>query len=502
MCRPWVGQRLFNSKFSDRLNLMLFSSVAFIFYFFPVVFLVYWLVPAILRNLFLLMASLFFYAWGEWHLAGYFVIFIFSNYLWGLLIKNRKIIGHGSTLVLCLGIAFNLLSFCYFKYTVFLGHFIVDLLNIVKIPWDFPIWDQDLPLGISFFTFQAMSYLVDVYRKEVEADRSFLAFATYISFFPQLIAGPIVRYVDVVTQLKTRIVSLDDLWIGAKRFVLGLAKKVLIADVLARYVDIVFLRDPSQLGQSLAWVAIIGYAFQIYFDFSAYSDMAIGIGRMFGFHFHENFQTPYQAGTITEFWRRWHISLSTWFRDYLYIPLGGNRKGKMRTGFNLSIVFLLCGLWHGANWTFVLWGAWHGFFLLIERLLLKGKKGFSSPPFGQIYVFAVVLFSWVLFRSPSLSYAIGFSKLLLLGNNNLPTFAVGLVMDVQLIVTLILAALVTFGPWATLTAWWIDCRELACNNSLLWVTFGLEYMMVPVLFLIASIYVVAGTYHPFIYFRF
>ena len=340
---------------------MVFSSVLFLFGFLPIVLFVYFLSHPRYRNLVLLLASLFFYAWGEPKNVLLMLASIAVNYSLGLLIESKS---KGRKLFLILSLVFNLGMLFYFKYLNFAADIWAGITG-----HSLGIKDIALPIGISFFTFQIMSYVIDVYRENVPAQKSIIDLALYISLFPQLIAGPIVRYVDVEAQIKHRECSWAKAYDGATRFMIGFAKKVLIADQLAVLVDLVF--DRAGVGyHSIAghWIGAVAYALQIYYDFSGYSDMAIGLGKLFGFDFLENFNYPYISRSIQEFWRRWHISLSTWFRDYLYIPLGGSRKGTVRTYINLIIVFLATGIWHGASFNFVVWGLYYAVFLVLEGL--------------------------------------------------------------------------------------------------------------------------------------
>lgn len=330
---------------------------------------------------------------------------ISMNWLFGLLIDRSRDNPVKNKLVLALGITLNLLPLLFFKY----GNFVVNNLNTLLTQINFSIIEIDqihLPIGISFFTFQAISYIVDVYRKTTDVQRRPVNLALYISLFPQLIAGPIVRYHDVAKQIVQRTVSLNDFQYGLYRFVTGLGKKVLIANNIGAVADHIFSLPPETLPAGLLWLGMLTYTLQIYYDFSAYSDMAIGLGRMFGFHFLENFNYPYCSSSIQDFWRRWHISLSSWFRDYLYIPLGGNRKGTTRMYFNLITVFFLCGLWHGASWTFVIWGLYHGLFLVLERGFL-GKLIKTLPLIiRHTYALLVVMIGWVFFRAETLEQAV------------------------------------------------------------------------------------------------
>jgi len=387
---------------------MLFNSLIFLFAFLPLVLGFYFLLRKEYRNIFLLIASLAFYAWGEAELVVVMIISICLNYAFGILISSQVVhkIGLGKKwrwIFLALGVAINLSVLVYYKYFTFI------LNNLRSLNFEFSFSDDNilLPIGISFFTFQSISYLIDVYRRTVPAQKNLLDLGLYISLFPQLIAGPIVRYEDIYKEIRSRTVTREGFSSGILKFIRGLAKKVIIANNVGLIADKAFDIPVGELGMFTSWVAIICYALQIYFDFSGYSDMAIGLGRMFGFNIKENFMHPYTASSVKEFWRRWHISLSTWFRDYLYIPLGGSRGSKLRTYINLVIVFFITGLWHGASWNFVIWGLFHGSFLLIERSF-KIKLPSYLRFLNHIYLLLVVLIGWVLFRSDTLTYAIDF----------------------------------------------------------------------------------------------
>ncbi len=350
------------------------------------------------RNGLLIAFSLVFYAYGE---PVYVLLMILSslvNYLCALWIgKSEK----QKKLPLIIAIVFNLGTLVLFKYT---GMFVTAFNSVTHL--SVPVPDIILPIGISFYTFQALSYVIDVYRGEVGVQKNYFKVLLYISFFPQLIAGPIVKYRDIAGQIDNRSQSLEQIAQGLRRFVCGLAKKVLIANTMGQVADIIFAQSTSELGFLSAWLGAAAYLFQIYYDFCGYSDMAIGLGKMFGFTFKENFRYPYGARSVQDFWRRWHISLSTWFKEYLYIPLGGNRKGKARTALNRIIVFFFTGLWHGANWTFVLWGLWHGLFLLLEEYLPFLKK--LPKVLGHIYTMLVVLLGFVVFRADTIGYGFGY----------------------------------------------------------------------------------------------
>ena len=343
---------------------MVFSSTMFLFVFFPITLIGYWLIRKELKNYWLLLVSLVFFGWSQPKYFWIILLNIAVNYSASMLMdtigkKHRKSILFG-------GISLNLALLFYFKYF----DFAIDSINKM-FGSSFELFNIVLPIGISFFTFQGMSYIVDVYKGEVAVQKNPLKVALYITLFPQLIAGPIVRYKDIAAEIDDRSTSIDDFAAGAERFIIGLGKKAIIANTMAMCADSIWQNGAGNIQWITAWVGSIAYTLQIYFDFSGYSDMAIGLGRMFGFHFVENFNLPYISKSITEFWRRWHISLSTWFRDYVYIPLGGNRKHVYR---NLLIVFFLTGVWHGASWTFVVWGGYNGAFLLIERLRRNRRK--------------------------------------------------------------------------------------------------------------------------------
>ncbi|MBM4149107.1 MAG: MBOAT family protein [Lentisphaerae bacterium] len=382
---------------------MVFSSPIFLFLFLPAVLLGVRVLPRRAHNAFLLAMSLLFYAFGETFHAGIMLASILVNYLVALGMERWRGTPTARTALIA-AVIFNLGLLCIFKY----ANFLVDNVNIlVGMAGGRPIELRPvhLPIGISFFTFQALSYAVDVYRGRVPASKNVLHVGLYVSLFPQLIAGPIVRYRDIAAEILRRAVSRADFAAGIRRFIAGLGKKVLIANVVAWPADRIFDLPAADLSAASAWLGIVCYAIQIYFDFSGYSDMAIGLGRMLGFHFHENFDYPYISRSLTEFWRRWHISLSTWFRDYLYIPLGGNRISAPRTCMNLFVVFFLCGLWHGSSWNFVVWGLLHGSLLIVERALPALRQGDRLPTLRRIYALLAVLVAWVFFRATSLDHA-------------------------------------------------------------------------------------------------
>ncbi|MDG1945128.1 MAG: MBOAT family O-acyltransferase [Halioglobus sp.] len=390
---------------------MLFTSPVFLFLFLPILLVLHYFTPIRFRNVLLLIASLFFYAWGETLYVLLMLASILANYGFGLAIDHTRQ-SRFQKRWLVLSIFFNLSMLIAFKYANFLVENINTLLEVLALP-SILLDTVHLPLGISFFTFQAMSYVIDVYRGDAAVQRRFSNIALYITLFPQLIAGPIVRYHDVAKQIISRKIDSNLVLSGIRRFVLGLAKKMLIANPLGQAADAVFLMPENELGMGLVWFGIFCYALQIYFDFSGYSDMAIGLGRMFGFRFLENFNYPYTAQSLQDFWRRWHISLSRWFRDYLYIPLGGNRGSSIRTYANLFFVFLLCGLWHGASWSFVVWGLIHGCFLIFERAGLDRLLIRLWPVFRYAYTLIVVCIAWVFFRAEDLSFALSYTGTML-----------------------------------------------------------------------------------------
>ena len=383
---------------------MVFSSMTFLWLFLPVVFVLCLLIrKPKYQNILLLIFSLFFYAWGMPYYVILLLVSVIINWICGVWMEKWE---KGRTVVLIVSIVANLGLLGYFKY----ANFILNTIDAL-IPGGntLPRLNIGLPIGISFFTFQAMSYVIDLYRGEYKAQKNPLNLALYISFFPQLIAGPIVKYRDVNKQIVERTVTGEKIALGFRRFIYGLAKKVIISNILAISVDRIYATDMTRVNSALAWTAAICYTLQIYYDFSGYSDMAIGLGRMFGFDFLENFNYPYISSSIKEFWRRWHISMSSWFREYLYIPLGGNRKGKIRTYINLFIVFAATGLWHGASWNFVGWGLFHGFFIILERLGF-GKLLEKSKILSRIYCLLVVIVGWVFFRANDTGTAIEIIK--------------------------------------------------------------------------------------------
>ncbi len=385
---------------------MLFTAPSFLFVFLPVVLALHLVPHPAWRNALLLVASLVFYASGAGAFTSLIALSIVANYLAALAIDRYRDQPAGRWL-LTATVAANLLVLVVCKYTGFLGANLNALLGRAGIG-PFAVPDITLPIGISFFTFHAISYVVDVARRDAVAQKRPMEAALYLLFFPQLIAGPIIRYREIADQLPRREVALHDMAYGVRRFVVGLAKKMLIANTLALPADRIFALPAAELTTAVAWLGVGCYTLQLYFDFSGYSDMAIGLGRMFGFRFPENFRYPYVATSVQEFWRRWHLSLSAWFRDYLYVPLGGNRVAPARVYLNLVAVFALCGLWHGASWTFVVWGLFHGAFLVVERMVGRGSQRAPAGAWrvvGHVYALVVVMVGWVFFRAGSLAEA-------------------------------------------------------------------------------------------------
>ncbi|HEY9114978.1 MAG TPA: MBOAT family O-acyltransferase [Bacteroidales bacterium] len=473
---------------------MLFSSPLFLYLFLPLTLLLFYFSDAKLKNGVLLFASLVFFAWGGVAYSIILVLSILVNYLFGYLVSRKK----GSRAYLGLGVGINLGVLVVFKY----ADFIVANLNSLFENFQIKPIDQPnilLPIGISFFTFQAISYLIDVYRKEVVYQKNLVNLALYISLFPQLIAGPIVRYHDIASQLVKRDFSLEKFGEGVQRFIIGLSKKVLLANNFAIVADEILDSDFADLTTPVAWIGIVAYAFQIYFDFSGYSDMAIGLGKMFGFTILENFNFPYISKSIKEFWRRWHISLSTWFRDYLYIPLGGSRVSNSRTYFNLLIVFLLTGFWHGASWSFMFWGAFHGLFLVLERLGLDKLLRKTWQPVQHMYAMLVVLIGWVFFRVESIDEAFFYLKRMfvnnaLLENNWLSYF------DTKFTIVLFIGIIssTSFFPWIGS----LYSKYLVQNRTINLASNTVYFLILNALLILSTFYLVAGSYNPFIYFRF
>jgi alginate O-acetyltransferase complex protein AlgI len=464
---------------------MVFSSTIFLFGFLPVVLLLYHVAPRPLRNSLLLAASLAFYFWGE---KGYTAVLagsILGNYVAGGLLARSR-----SPWLLAAAVAGNLLILIGFKY----ANFLADNVNLLLGRDLFRLGPVHLPIGVSFFTFQGIAYVVDVYTRVVPPAPNPVRYALYAALFPHLVAGPIVRYRDIADQLGDRPTRLDELALGVRRLTIGLAKKLIIANTLGQYADTVFRLPAGELSAGIAWLGLACYTMQIYFDFSGYSDMAIGLGHLFGFTFLENFNYPYVARTVTEFWRRWHISLSSWLRDYLYIPLGGNRVSTARTYVNLMTVFLLCGLWHGASWNFLIWGAWHGAFLVFERLGPGGWLNRAAGIVGWAYTMLVVTVGWVFFRAETLPQAAQFIASLFGGGSG--TFLAADLLNAEVLLGFALAipACTPLVPWLSARIGPGGVRGPAWELAAATACGGMWPVILPYLF--------AGAYNPFLYFRF
>ena len=462
---------------------MLFTSISFLYYFLPIVLIIYFIMPNKYRNFILFISSMFFYFYGEPKYIILMLLEIFIAYIGAIIIDKTK-----NKTVFIFTILIHVLLLCFFKYTDFL---ITNINSIFKT--NINLLRISLPIGISFYTFQIISYVVDVYRGKVSVQKSFIRLATYVSLFPQLIAGPIVRYETIEEELKTRSHNFENFAEGARRFTIGLAKKVLIANILG---ELCTNFDSSSKSIIFYWLFSISYMLQIYFDFSAYSDMAIGLGRIFGFHFLENFNYPYISKSITEFWRRWHISLSSWFKDYVYIPLGGNRVGKIKLLRNILIVWLLTGFWHGASWNFIVWGLMFGIILIIEKLWFNKYLEKLPNILKRIYVLFIVMISFIIFRADNLSEAFkiinglfGFNKDVFINEitiYNLKNYFVVILIAI-LAATPILKNLII---------------KLKKNKKANYLINLLEPFYIVFLLIIVTAYLIDNSYNPFLYFRF
>ena len=467
---------------------MLFSSIPFLFYFLPCVLILYLIAPKCLKNTVLLLSSLVFYAWGEPRYVIWMLLAITLGYIFGLLIERFKEKKRISKLFMILSVASSLAMLGYFKYVdFFIGNF--NAITGLSVP----LLKIALPIGISFYTFQILSYTVDVYRGDVAAQKNPIDLAAYVALFPQLIAGPIVRYSDVAEQLKSRTHSFEKTALGARRFMIGLGKKILIANILGELCDTFRASDDKSV--LFFWLYAVAYSLHIYFDFSGYSDMAIGLGKIFGFDFLENFNYPYISASITEFWRRWHMSLGTWFRDYVYIPLGGNRVSRLRHLFNIFVVWMLTGFWHGAAWNFIVWGLFFAVLLMVEKLwLLKYLK--KSRVLSHIYVVVLIIISFVIFDASSMGQAFSYIGSMF-GAGGYPLVSTEFLYyfrsyGVVLILGIIGATPLPKKLWN---------RIAATNIGSNIMTFA-EPIALSALLLCCSAYLVDGSYNPFLYFRF
>ena len=457
---------------------MLFSSIPFLFYFLPCVLILYAVSPKKLKNPTLLICSLVFYAWGEPRLVGLMLITVFLGYVLGLLTeKYRKY----KKLFLTLSVVLSLGFLGYYKYV----DFFIENINAVT-GLSITLLNVALPIGISFYTFQLLSYNIDVYRGTVPAQKSFVNLATYISLFPQLIAGPIVRYSDIEKQLHERTHTLEKTAVGVRRFVIGLSKKILLANTLGEICEIFKGSDDKSV--IYFWLYAVAFSLHVYFDFSGYSDMAIGLGKLFGFDFVENFNYPYISKSITEFWRRWHISLGSWFRDYVYIPLGGSRVGRVRMLINILVVWMLTGFWHGAEWNFILWGLYFAVLLVVEKVLLL-KWLNSSKIISRIYVLFFVVISFVIFNAVSLNEAVSYIGGML-GLGNYPLISAEAVFYIKDYFFVLVLGLIGATP--------IPKRLALKLKATQW----LEPIALVALLAISTAYLVDGSFNPFLYFRF
>lgn len=466
---------------------MVFSSTIFLCVYLPLVLLGYYICPKKGRNLFLLIASLVFYAWGEPKYVFLMIFSILVNYIFGRLMDKNRGRQKRMKLLLVLSVVIDLGLLSVFKYT----DFIITNVNAI-FGANFDLLNIALPIGISFYTFQAMSYTIDVYRNDVRVQKNLIDFGMYITMFPQLIAGPIVRYADVQDQLAERSVTTADFSEGVMRFVVGLGKKVLLANQMGAVWSEIYALG-GDVSALMAWTGAIAYTFQIYFDFSGYSDMAIGLGRMFGFKFPENFRYPYQSVSITDFWRRWHITLSTWFKEYLYIPLGGNRRGLARQALNLLIVWSLTGFWHGAGWNFVLWGLYYFVILFIEKLFLLKALDKLPKFFRHVYALLLIIIGWVIFASDDVSVLLPF-----LGSMFGANGAIG-GMDVYTLLTKAVLLIICCVASTELPKKLFLSAAGAMNEK---AAFTLKSVLTIALLALSMILLIGDSYNPFLYFRF
>lgn len=466
---------------------MVFSSTIFLCVYLPLVLLGYYICPKKGRNLFLLIASLVFYAWGEPKYVFLMIFSILVNYIFGRLMDKHRENKKRLKLMLVLSVVIDIGLLSVFKYT----DFIITNVNAI-FGANFDLLNIALPIGISFYTFQAMSYTIDVYRNDVRVQKNLIDFGMYITMFPQLIAGPIVRYADVQDQLAERSVTTADFSEGVMRFVVGLGKKVLLANQMGAVWSEIYALG-GDVSALMAWTGAIAYTFQIYFDFSGYSDMAIGLGRMFGFKFPENFRYPYQSVSITDFWRRWHITLSTWFKEYLYIPLGGNRRGLARQALNLLIVWSLTGFWHGAGWNFVLWGLYYFVILFIEKLFLLKALDKLPKLFRHVYALLLIVIGWVIFASDDVSVLLPY-----LGSMFGANGAVG-GMDVYTLFTKAVLLIICCVASTELPKRLFLSAAGAMNEK---AAFTLKSVLTIALLALSMILLIGDSYNPFLYFRF
>lgn len=473
---------------------MVFSSIFFLFTFLPLSLLLYWMSPAKMKNFTLLAVSLFFYAWGEPVYVLLMIASILTNFVFGIfieseLIKEKRAVRRA---LFISAVVFNILILGFFKYYGFLAENINALFNA-----DIAYSELPLPIGISFYTFQVLSYVIDVYLGKVRLQRNPVSFALYVTMFPQLIAGPIVRYSDIESQLEQRNVSASKFGEGAQRFIQGLGKKVLIANSMGALWDITQAMDMTGISVFSAWLGIIAYTFQIYFDFSGYSDMAIGLGKMFGFEFMENFDHPYISRSVTEFWRRWHISLGTWFREYVYIPLGGNRCSRIRQIRNIMAVWMLTGLWHGASWNFVVWGIYYGCLLLIEKFFLKKLIDNAPAIISHVYCMLAVIIGWVLFASRDIESAAAYLGVMSGASGNVLVDNAFIYYLKSNAVMLVISLLFSTGIFREI----FEPEEIS-DKIRTRVSHSAAVILHAFILFMSTAYLVTETYNPFLYFRF
>ncbi|SCJ39633.1 D-alanyl-lipoteichoic acid biosynthesis protein DltB [uncultured Clostridium sp.] len=465
---------------------MLFSSITFLFYFLPIVLIGYFITPKKFRNYILLLASIVFYAWGGLLYLPLLLISIIMNYLFGLFIAKNN--NKSKKFILILSIILNLLFLGIFKYS----NFIISNINNI-FSTSINTLNITLPIGISFYTFQAMSYVIDVYRNDGKVQKNIFNLALYISMFPQLVAGPIVRYQTVDDQITDRTCSFEKFNHGSERFLVGLFKKVVLSNTVGELSSIIYALPDWKMSIAGAWLGAIAYTLQIYFDFSGYSDMAIGLGKMFGFDFLENFNYPYISKSVAEFWRRWHISLGSWFRDYIYIPLGGNRVSNIKIYRNLFIVWLVTGIWHGASWNFVVWGLYFGLFIMLERAFL-GKILNKFPKLLQhLYLLIIVVVGWVIFSQPTLTEAVDYIKIMF-GAGNYPLVNGYPIFYFKEYAIILLSSIVLSTPIIK----WIEVKNGLVKNIYL----ILKPIVLLATFGVSILYLVNSTFNPFIYFNF
>ncbi len=463
---------------------MVFSSLTFLFIFLPVLMAIYFAVPSKYikaRNIVLLVFNLIFYAYGEPKNCLVMIVSIFMNYLFGVLVDKHRENEKQAKFWVFVAVLFNIGVLIYFKYLEFIVENISSLFNA-----EITVQTILKPIGISFFTFQGLSYVIDVYRGITNCQKSLFNVALYISLFPQLVAGPIVRYETIADEIDNRESNASDMAEGIRRFMVGFAKKLILANAIGQVADAFFNSPISSLSVVGAWIGPIAYAFQIYFDFSAYSDMAIGLGKIFGFHFCENFNYPYISQSITEFWRRWHISLSTWFRDYVYIPLGGNRCSKLRHLFNIFVVWLLTGIWHGAKWKFIFWGIYFGVILILEKTFILKYLEKAWRPIRHIYALILIVIGWAIFRAYDMEYFFGMLKTMFFVNGN------------PIINDKTIYNLLEFKYAIIICA----IASIPLKDYILVKNEKIKYVLSFVVFIVAIVCMLSNSFNPFIYFRF